>query len=145
MVFGNVVDNICHSEHDYFVAWDIEFVTEAEQWWYGLDSDERAKLGAAFDELEQHGPLLPTYRSKGILTSRHREMRELRIQHRGRPYRVLFAFDPRRVAIILFGGDKTGDDRWYVRNVPIADKRLDRHLEELNRSSVFRKNRKNRR
>jgi hypothetical protein len=40
-------------------------------------------------------------------------MKELRIQHSGRPYRVLFAFDPRRCAILLIGGDKTGNDRWY--------------------------------
>ena len=49
-------------------------------------------------------------------------MRELRIQHRGRPYRVLYAFDPRRSAILLLGGDKTGDDRWYVVNIPVADR-----------------------
>ena len=50
-------------------------------------------------------------------------MRELRIQHRGRPYRVLHAFDPRRSAILLLGGDKTGDDRWYVVNISVADRR----------------------
>ena len=58
-------------------------------------------------------------------------MRELRIQHAGRPYRVLYAFDPRRVAILLIGGDKTGDDRWYEKNVPIADKTYEAHLEAL--------------
>lgn len=55
-------------------------------------------------------------------------MRELRIQHKGRPYRVLYAFDPRRVALLLIGGDKTGDDRWYDRYVPIADRLYDEHL-----------------
>jgi hypothetical protein len=58
-------------------------------------------------------------------------MRELRIQHAGRPYRVLFAFDPRRCAILLIGGDKTGNDRWYDENVPIADRLYDDHLEIL--------------
>jgi hypothetical protein len=51
--------------------------------------------------------------SSGIATSRHRHTWELRIQHAGRPYRVLYAFDPRRAAILLLGGDKTGNDRWY--------------------------------
>lgn len=55
-------------------------------------------------------------------------MRELRVQHRGRPYRVLYAFDPRRVAMLLIGGDKTGDDGWYDRYVPIPDKIYDEHL-----------------
>ena len=55
-------------------------------------------------------------------------MRELRVQHRGAPYRVLYIFDPRRVALLLLGGDKTGDDRWYERNVPLADQLYDSHL-----------------
>ena len=59
-------------------------------------------------------------------------MRELRVQHAGRPYRVLYAFDPRRIAMLLVGGDKTGNDRWYETFVPIADKIYDRHLEQLN-------------
>lgn len=58
-------------------------------------------------------------------------MRELRIQHQGRPYRVLYAFDPRRVAILLIGGDKTGQDRWYERFVPKADKLYQQHLKEI--------------
>ena len=60
--------------------------------------------------------------SSGIQESKHSHMRELRVQHAGRPYRVLYAFDPRRVAILLIGGDKTGDDRWYENYVPLADK-----------------------
>lgn len=47
------------------------------------------------------------------------------------PYRVLYAFDPRRAAILLLGGDKTGNDRWYVENVPTADAIYDKHLEVL--------------
>lgn len=60
-------------------------------------------------------------------------MRELRIQHEGRPYRVLYAFDPRRTAILLIGGDKTGNDRWYEEYVPRADAVYDQHLRELER------------
>ena len=58
-------------------------------------------------------------------------MRELRIQHRGDPYRVLYAFDPRRTAILLIGGCKTGDARWYEKMVPVADDLYDEHLEEI--------------
>jgi hypothetical protein len=58
-------------------------------------------------------------------------MRELRIQHQGQPYRVLFAFDPLRIALLLIGGDKTGDDRWYQVYVPVADRLYDVHLKEL--------------
>ncbi len=58
-------------------------------------------------------------------------MRELRTQHQGRPYRTLYAFDPRRCAILLLGGDKTGDERWYEVQVPVADRLYDDHLQQL--------------
>lgn len=58
-------------------------------------------------------------------------MKELRIQHADRPYRVLFAFDPRRAAILLLGGDKTGNTRWYEENVSRADDIFDAHLKSL--------------
>jgi hypothetical protein len=60
-------------------------------------------------------------------------MRELRVQHGGRPLRVLYAFDPRRTAILLLGGDKTGSRRWYEQNVPRADALYGRHLRDLAR------------
>jgi hypothetical protein len=63
-------------------------------------------------------------------------MRELRAQHAGRPLRVLYAFDPRRAAILLIGGDKTGNDRFYTEYVPIADGLYDEHLEELRREGL---------
>ncbi|HVS61101.1 MAG TPA: type II toxin-antitoxin system RelE/ParE family toxin [Gemmatimonadaceae bacterium] len=66
-----------------------------------------------------------------ILGSRYAHLRELRIQHKGRPYRVLYAFDPRRTAILLIGGAKKGDDRWYEVNVPLAEKLYTSHLEQL--------------
>ena len=58
-------------------------------------------------------------------------MRELRTQSGGRPLRTLYAFDPRRSAILLIGGEKTGDDRWYEKFVPVADQLFERHLLEL--------------
>jgi len=64
-------------------------------------------------------------------------MRELRTQHEGRPLRTLYAFDPRRSAILLLGGDKTGDDRWYAVNVPIADRLYDEHLVQLRREGLI--------
>jgi hypothetical protein len=61
----------------------------------------------------------------------------LRIQHLGRPYRILYAFDPRRAAILLIGGDKTGDDRWYGKHVPLADRLYDEHLEQLRKEGLI--------
>ena len=64
-------------------------------------------------------------------------MRELRIQHEGQPYRVPYAFDPRRAAILLLGGDKTGNDRWYEEHVPVADSLYDEYLKELEREGMI--------
>jgi hypothetical protein len=58
-------------------------------------------------------------------------MRELRVQHEGKPYRVLYAFDPRCAATLLIGGDKTGDDTFYERMVPLADRLYKEHLATL--------------
>jgi hypothetical protein len=62
-------------------------------------------------------------------------LRELRIQHLGRPYRVLYAFDPSRAAILLVGGDKTGNNRWYEIFVPLADRLYDEYLKELEKDN----------
>jgi hypothetical protein len=58
-------------------------------------------------------------------------VRELRVQIGGNPLRVFYAFDPRRTAILLIGGDKTGKDRFYDEYVPLADELYDAYLEEL--------------
>jgi hypothetical protein len=58
-------------------------------------------------------------------------MRELWVQSGGKPLRVFYAFDPRRMAILLIGGDKTGDKRFYDRLIPLADDLYDEHLTEL--------------
>jgi hypothetical protein len=65
-------------------------------------------------------------------------MRELRVQSGGRPIRVFYAFDPRRSAILLIGGDKTGDGRFYERMIPVADKLYDVHLDEPRKEGLIR-------
>jgi len=60
-------------------------------------------------------------------------MRELRVQVGGDPYRIFYAFDPRRAAILLIGGSKADDERFYERMIPIADRIYDEHLEELDK------------
>ena len=111
--------------------WSVEVTDEFEAWWDGLDADEQESVAASVELLERRGPHLGHPHSSGIASSRHRHLRELRIQHRGRPYRLLYAFDPRRVAVLLTGGEKTGEDRWYHTMVPRADALYDAHLRTL--------------
>ena len=98
---------------------------------------EQQSVAAVVGLLEDEGPQLGYPFSSGVASSRHGNMRELRIQHRGRPYRVLYAFDPRRTAILLFGGDKTGKDRWYEDFVPVADRIYDAHLATLKEEELI--------
>lgn len=113
--------------------WEVEFTHEFEVWWDELDVGEQDAVDVAVRLLEDRGLQLAFPWSSRIASSRHGRLRELRIQHIGIPYRVLYAFDPRRVALLLIGGSKAGADRWYERYVPMADALYDVHLEELRR------------
>ena len=94
------------------MSWDVEYTDEFEAWWEGLSEQEQVSLAASVALLEERGPSLGHPHSSG---------------------RTLYAFDPRRMAILLIGGDKTGDDRWYEVHVPIADRLYDEHLDQLRR------------
>ncbi len=117
--------------------WCVEYTDEFGGWWGGLNESEQVDVDVCVELLELHGPSLPFPFSSGISGSRHRHMRELRIQHKGEPYRVLYAFDPRRNAILLIGGKKTGNKRWYVETIPKADRLYDIHLEELKKEGLL--------
>ena len=112
-------------------------VAPKERMYQKFTDDEQVSVGRVVELLVEHGPSLPFPYSSGIATSRHRPMRELRIQHEGRPYRVRYAFDPRRAAILLLGGDKTGKDRWYEEQVPVADRLYDDYLRQLQREGLI--------
>src|SRR5260370_21447535 len=112
-------------------GWEAGFCDQFEQWWDGLTAAEQESVDFTVSLLQELGPTLRMPHSSGVEMSRHAHMRELRIQHEGRPYRVLYAFDPRRAAMLLIGGAKTGSHRWYEEYVPLADAIYDRHLGEL--------------
>ena len=113
------------------MTWIVEYTDQFDEWWESLSEDEQDSVAATVGVLEERGPTLQHPISSGIESSRHSHMRELRIQHQGDPYRVLYAFDPRRAGILLIGGNKTGNDRWYEEYVPQADDLYDEHLKEL--------------
>lgn len=81
--------------------------------------------------MQEQGPNLKRPHADTLEGSSFPNLRELRIQHEGRPYRVLYAFDPRRVGILLLGGDKTGNPRWYKESIPKADEIYRRHLRDV--------------
>jgi hypothetical protein len=110
---------------------EVEYTNEFGEWWHRLTEAEQESVAYVIGLLESKGPALRYPHSSGVTGSKHAHLRELRIQHQGRPYRVLYAFDPRRKAILLLAGDKTGDDRFYLKMVPKADRLYDEHLAQL--------------
>lgn len=119
------------------VAWEVEFTEEFGAWWETLTDDQQDDVAHCVGLLAELGPSLGFPFSSKVNGSRHGHMRELRTQSAGRPLRTLYALDPLRTAILLLGGDKTGDDRWYEKSVPVADRLYDQHLEELKKEGKF--------
>jgi hypothetical protein len=107
---------------------EIVVTDEYVQWWESLDEDEQISVRSVVDLLENLGVTLEFPYSTAIVQSR--KLRELRVQHAGRPYRVLYAFDPARKAVLLVGGNKTGNDRWYEEYVPWAERIFADYLRE---------------
>jgi hypothetical protein len=118
--------------------WDVELHEGVDTWFARLceeDPESADRIEEAIDHLAREGPQLGRPFVDRIKGSRHHNMKELRPASAGASeVRILFAFDPRRRAILLVAGDKLGDWRgWYERNVPLADLRFDAHLAELDR------------
>ena len=119
------------------MPWDVESSAEYLDWWQDLSLAQQKSIDRILQQLIELGPNLPTRYSKKVVSSRHGRMRELRVQSGGRPLRVFYAFDPRQIGVLLLGGDKTGNDRFYVESVHIADDIYDRHLERLRREGLI--------
>lgn len=109
---------------------DVELV---EDWLASLDPTSLEQVVAAIELLEERGPQLGRPIVDTVSRSRHRNIKELRPGSAGRSeLRILFAFDPERQAILLVAGDKAGNwQRWYQRNIPLADDLYDEHLRTL--------------
>jgi hypothetical protein len=114
-------------------GWDVEFHRDCEAWADGLEAADAEALLAAIRVLRDQGPNLGRPFVDTISGSRHTNMKELRPGSTGRTeVRVLFAFERRRRAILLVGGDKSsGWSGWYRRNIPIADDRFDQHQHQV--------------
>ena len=111
--------------------WAIEFTDEFREWWDTLNEEEEDAITFSVKLLLNEGPSLTFPHSTDVRKSKHNAMRELRSQCKGHPLRTFYAFDPRRTAILLIGGDKTGDKRFYDKMIPKADKIYDQYLKEI--------------
>lgn len=119
-------------------GWLIEITDEYFAWFAGLSEGQQDTIRADIAILEQTGPFLGRPYVDSIKGSRHSNMKELRTMHGRRHIRSFFAFDPRRAAILLIGGGKTGGKSFYDRVVPLADRLFDEHLAELRKEGLIR-------
>ena len=106
-------------------------------WWQSLSDSQQDALQTSIELLESNGPFLGRPHADTVKGSRHGNMKELRTQCRGKPLRTFFASDPRRSAILLIGGDKTGDSRFYDKMIPLADALYDAYLRELRNEGLI--------
>lgn len=121
--------------------WEVDY-ENIKEWLESLDSGTRNCITAAVEILAEEGPSLGRPLVDTVSNSRHSNMKELRPPSPGfSQFRILFAFDPNRCAVLLLGGDKSGQtinkkkqatwNKWYEENIPIADDLYDKHLDEL--------------
>lgn len=114
------------------MIWEIVFHREFEEWFFEQAAEVQVSIGMVLDVLEEQGAGLGRPYVDTLKGSAYKNLKELRVQHDGSPYRILFAFDPQRQAVLLIGGNKGGDKRWYDVNIPIAERRFAKYLEETN-------------
>lgn len=109
--------------------WDIERTDEIAEWIKSLDDDAREAILRNLIILREIGPSLGRPYVDTVKQSRHKNMKELRVQNKMRLYRLFFIFDLDRQAILLIGGDKRGVKRFYEKMIPLADDHYDKILQ----------------
>jgi hypothetical protein len=109
----------------------VEVVVTDEfcDWYDALDAADQDAVRRVVNLLEHRGVALGEPYASAIVGGKH-ALRELRVQSRGRPIRIFYAFDRRRQAVLLIAGNKTGDDRFYETYVPKAERLLEEYLAE---------------
>lgn len=112
------------------MPWDVMLLSEVAEWYQGLDDPTADLVTAAVDLLADAGPTLGRPLVDTLHGSAMSHLKELRPGSVGRSeIRILFAFDPRRQAILLTAGDKAGRwKEWYVQHIPVAEERYQRWL-----------------
>ena len=112
--------------------WDIITTDRFDSWFSGMADHDRACIIAGMLLLEAKGPALSRPYADTVEGSKFPNMKELRVQSKGKPIRIFFAFDPARKGILLCAGNKAENEkRFYKTMIPLADKEYQIHLNNL--------------
>jgi len=114
-----------------FMEWTVLLDDDFALWLSDQPYAVRVGIAAHIGLLAKFGPALGRPQVDTLQGTSLPNLKELRVQIQGDPWRVLFVFDPKRRAIVLVGGNKRGDKRWYKQNIPLAEARYQRHLQQL--------------
>ncbi|ELR98375.1 type II toxin-antitoxin system RelE/ParE family toxin [Gloeocapsa sp. PCC 73106] len=117
--------------------WEIIFHRDFEEWFFEQNEEVQNSIAMVLDTLEERGTNLGRPYVDTLKASKLPNLKELRVQHKGDPYRIIFIFDPQRQAVLLVAENKKGDNRWYEKNIPIAEKRYKQYLEETKGGEVL--------
>lgn len=110
--------------------WQVIFSPNFDEWLESLNLDEQNSVLYALNLIQQLGPQLTRPHADSIKNSKLSNLKELRIQHKGLPYRAFYVFDPKRKVIMLCGGNKTGDKLFYKKMIPLAETLYTEYLQE---------------
>ena len=115
------------------MEWEVEVGEQVAHWLKAASLNTFEQVQAAINVLKTEGPSLGRPLVDSVKKSRHSNMKELRPGSEGKSeIRILFAFDKIRQAILLIAGDKSGDwNKWYDKNIPLADDLFDEHQRSL--------------
>lgn len=113
------------------MPWEVNRTDEVLAWITTLDEESKIAILKSILILSDIGPELGRPHVDVLKGSKHKNMKELRVQNKKKVFRILFAFDPIRRAILLIGGDKKGDDNFYKKFIPKADSLYDQYLIKL--------------
>lgn len=111
--------------------WNIIQTDEFQQWFESLDISAQTSIFEKMMVLKEFGAKLGRPYVDTVNHSKFKNMKELRVQSKNRPYRILFAFDPNRSAILLVGGNKAGKKKFYDEMIKQADELFSKYLEDL--------------
>ncbi len=108
----------------------LVYLEEFATWLGAQEKSLQLRTLAFLELLKERGPLLGRPYADTLKGSKLTNLKELRVQHKSEPIRILFAFDPKQQAVVILAGSKEADKRWYDTHIPIAEKLFDEHLEK---------------